>query len=94
MSDPVLMPVAVLLTTGARLKSILAVSFHIYIVTCLLKTRTVKPAETVVVRERISKHARCWTMTQQSSRYGRNRHARNRKYAGRGVFCAVRAETI
>jgi hypothetical protein len=50
-------------------------------VTCLLRVRTVKPAETDVVRERLCKHDRCYL-----SRDGSGRHASNKRKPLEVVF--------
>jgi hypothetical protein len=38
------------------------------IVVCLLKARTVRPAETAVARERLCKHAHCWAMAKETNK--------------------------
>jgi hypothetical protein len=57
----------------------------IHIVACLLKARTVKPAETSVVRERLCKHTRCKTMA------ATDMYATIEQSVGSRVLCAVRA---
>jgi hypothetical protein len=62
-------------------------------VTCVLKIRVVKSAESAVARERLCKHARCLAMAQYPSCEGYKRQARNKRRAvGRSVFSAIRVE--
>jgi hypothetical protein len=61
---------------------------------CLLNANTVKPGETAIARERLGEHnrRRQWLSSRHVMAV---RHARNnRRSAGSGVLCAVRAESI
>jgi hypothetical protein len=65
--------------------------FSLYIVTCLPRTWTAKPSETVVALERLCKHARCYTVTQWMSHDGSHAYRpNNRRTVGSFIFCVVR----